>query len=208
MLLDDSSTAAGTEVRDLPIRVYEETVQVAQEKATAELVKAHFTISADEAERITMIHCAKVIESDRSSSSSSSSLLSNHGTLIKAIQSLQSRLTVILKYVKSVERGELAADQGILRDLKAVIQRLPVMDQTSARHALHSELNDALLTSMLSSVTRSSSSLSDLNSRFLISHQANKRERHAGLAGMPMGMGEHDGILNRVMGGISGFQFF
>jgi len=94
-----------------------------------ELVKAHFTISADEAERITMIHCAKVIESDRSSSSSSSSLLSNHATLIKAIQSLQSRLTVIVNYVKSVERGELAADQGILRDLKAVIQRLPVMDR-------------------------------------------------------------------------------
>jgi len=43
-----------------------------------------------------------------------------------AIKMLLSRLTIVIEYVKAVDEGELAFNHAIMRDVKALVDRLPV----------------------------------------------------------------------------------
>ncbi len=50
--------------RALPLAMYEERTHVVADHTTSEFVRTDFTVQADEAERITVTHCAKVVNQE------------------------------------------------------------------------------------------------------------------------------------------------
>jgi hypothetical protein len=59
---------AGPGMRDLPLTVYEEAIHVVNDQTTSEFVKTAYVVQADEAERITVTYCAKVVNQEESGS--------------------------------------------------------------------------------------------------------------------------------------------
>lgn len=70
LLMDPSSAAAGGReaLRELPLTVYEEVIHVVGDKTTSEFVKMPYVLQTDEAERITVTYCAKVVNQEESGS--------------------------------------------------------------------------------------------------------------------------------------------
>jgi len=164
--------------RDLPLQVFEEAVRIVGDKRTTDFVKSSFRLTSDEAERVTVVHCARVITGDEGKEQSA--VTTPYTTLKKAITSLNERLRILLRFLEDVQKGKVKADQKTLRRIKALCQRLPTMDTQSFRDDFFSEYNDALLVTYLASVTKSQSQLSTLVENFNLT---------AGGAAMGLGMG-------------------
>lgn len=49
--------------------------------------------------------------------------------MMKAVQSLNDRLSVLHRYLSDVQRGVIRGDPQTLRDIKGLCQRLPVMQK-------------------------------------------------------------------------------
>jgi len=164
--------------RDLPLQVFEEAVKIVGDKRTTEFVKSSFRLTSDEAERVTVVHCARVITGDEGKEQSA--VTTPYTTLKKAITSLNERLRILQRFLEDVQKGKVKADQKTLRRIKGLCQRLPTMDTQSFRDDFFSEYNDALLVTYLASVTKSQSHLSSLVENFNLT---------AGGAAMGLGMG-------------------
>jgi len=164
--------------RDLPLQVFEEAVRIVGDKRTTDFVKSSFRLTSDEAERVTVVHCARVITGDEGKEQSA--VTTPYTTLKKAITSLNERLRILHRFLEDVQKGKVKADQKTLRRIKALCQRLPTMDTQSFRDDFFSEYNDALLVTYLASVTKSQSQLSTLVENFNLT---------AGGAAMGLGMG-------------------
>lgn len=54
--------------RDLPLTMYEERTHVVGDQASSEFVKTEYTVQADEAERITVSYCARVVSQEEAGS--------------------------------------------------------------------------------------------------------------------------------------------
>ncbi|CAB4054126.1 COPS6 [Lepeophtheirus salmonis] len=90
---------------DLPVNMYESLFDLVGGHGML-FVKLSFTLATEEAERIGLDHVALVQHS--------------------AIKMLASRVKVILEYVKAVQSGELPHNHEILREAKALADRLPL----------------------------------------------------------------------------------
>ena len=66
VLMNPSLVSDG--MRDLPLTIYEEVIHVVNDKTTSEFVKTAYVVQADEAERITVTYCAKVVNQEESGS--------------------------------------------------------------------------------------------------------------------------------------------
>jgi hypothetical protein len=64
LLMDPTSNNGKT----LPLTLYEERTHVVGDHTTSEFVRAEYTVQADEAERITVTHCAKVVNQEETGS--------------------------------------------------------------------------------------------------------------------------------------------
>jgi COP9 signalosome complex subunit 6 len=213
-------TQAGAGMRDLPLVVYEETIHVVNDKTTSEFVPTKYVVQADEAERITVTFCAKVVNQEESGSA----VIAHYTTMIKSVQSLRDRIAVLHQFLCDVRSGKVDinknGDQQILREIKGLCLRLPVMNQDKFRSDLlavsrtpHSialpdanlpltlpllcglqEYNDALLVTYLSSMTKGTQLLSDVQEKFQVVHRDDtaghySAERRRG------GMTDDDGMM-------------
>jgi COP9 signalosome complex subunit 6 len=149
--------------RELPVSVYIEEVHVDKGNTTNALVRTKFEISADEAERITAVHCAKVVGGG---DQTGSVLLPHFSTLSKAIGQLNSRVTVLHKFLLDVQSGKQKPDQKILREIKGLCHRLPTMDSPQFTDDFLGEYNDALLVTYLSSLTKGTHMIGDVVEKF------------------------------------------
>lgn len=175
--------------RDLPLVVYEEAVHIAGDKRTTEFVKSLFKLTSDEAERVTVVHCARVITGDEGKEQSA--VMTPYTTLKKAMSSLSERLKILHRFLEDVQKGKIKPEQKVLRRVKALCNRLPTMDTAAFRDDFFSEFNDALLVTYLASITKSQSMLTDLVDKF---------NTTAGAGGI--GFGRSRGPA--AMGGLSG----
>lgn len=137
--------------RELPCAIYVEEVKVIHEKTTNELVKCQFEIFSDEGERITAVHCAKVVTG---AVKGQSAVTTQSGSLTKAVSMLDERLTVLNNFLKDTADGKVKKDHAILRELKGMCNRLPTMDSLEFKEDMLTEYNDALLITYLSSITK------------------------------------------------------
>ncbi len=170
MLLDP---AIDPSHRELPLKVFEETIQVHGEKSSMDFARAKYTIQADEGERITVLHCAKL----GNKKEGESEIVPHYSAFQRSIKSLNERIVVLITYLEAVETGQVEADQTILREIKAICHRLPVASAASSAFQidLKQEMNEALLITYLASITKSVAELSGVNQRFTSQINENKK---------------------------------
>jgi COP9 signalosome complex subunit 6 len=178
MLLDDNAPA---DAKELPIQILQETISVVENKAVTEFISCAYEVSPDEAERITAVHCAKVITGE-----TVGSVVTNHyETLGKAIEVLNTRVGVLVQILKDVEAGKMNMDHKLLRNIKALVQRLPVMSSSEFKSDLLSEYNDDLLVVYLASITKGTHLASEVVDKFQYVDRKGRGGHSAG--GMMMG---------------------
>jgi len=157
--------------RDLPVLVYEEVVHVSGDKITQEFLPTAFKIESEEAERVTAVHCAKVITDVESGSVVSS----HYSTLIKAINNLNARIRTIHNFLKDVSQGKIEVDHKILRQIKGMCNRLPTMSSTDFKEDLIGEYNEALLVTYLATVTKSTNMVNEVVDKFNVAFAKQSR---------------------------------
>lgn len=137
--------------RELPCAIYVEEVKVVEERTISELVKCNFQIFSDEAERITAVHCAKVVTG---AAQGESAVVTQSNSLGRAVSMLDERLTVLNTFLQDTASGKIQKDHAILRQLKGMCNQLPTMDSLEFKEDMLTEYNDALLITYLSSITK------------------------------------------------------
>jgi len=159
--------------RELPVSVYEEVVHITTEKTSTEFVATAFRIESEDAERVTAVHCAKVITNVEAGSVVSPHYL----TLTKAIANLNSRVKILHQFLKDVAQGNAEVDHKILRQIKGMCNRLPTMSSLEFKEDLFSEYNDALLVTYLSSITKSTQLVNEVVDKFNLTFTNPSRRR-------------------------------
>jgi len=200
MLMDNNAPETS---RELPIYLYEEQVQVASDgTASFNFGLTPYAIDADEAERITVVHCARAGDADEGSS-----VRSHYTTLVKAVKMLHERISVIHQYLVDVEQRDAGTpiDHGILRSIKGLTSLLPTMDSQEFSEDFLNEYNDALLLTYLSSVTKGCNVVNDIVDKFNLTYSSS-RIGHGGRGGMH-GSGMHGpmgAVASNLLGNIIG----
>lgn len=151
------------DARELPLSLYIETIQVVQDKTITKFEKTPFEISADEAERITAVHCAKV---GVGHAKGESALVPHLNTLSKSIGMLNTRVAVLHKFLADTQSGKIKHDHKILRDLKGMCNRLPTMESPEFNDDFLNEYNDALLVTYLASITKGTHLVGEVVQKF------------------------------------------
>lgn len=189
---------------DLPITMYESVIDLVNGEATMLFVELSYTLATEEAERIGVDHVARMASGDSSESSQGkqhSKFLDfivnqfiSHPIVAEQLQAqhsavkmLASRVKIILEYVKAMERGEVPKSHEILREAKALTNRLPVLNSnyfqgeyytviTSFNFIKHrlinfhllQQYNDVLLQTYLASITKACHDLHQFVTKFNI----------------------------------------
>jgi len=162
------------DARELPVSIYVELVHIIGDKTTNEFVATTFKIESEEAERVTAVHCAKVITNVETGSV----VTPHYSSLMKAIATLNSRVTILHTFLRDVASGKFEAyDHKLLRSIKGLCNRLPTMDSDEFKQDLLSEYNDALLVTYLASVTKSTALVNELIEKFNTTMTSSRRSR-------------------------------
>jgi COP9 signalosome complex subunit 6 len=172
-LLMDETVAE--DAKELPIHAYYERVHVTQANKTVnEFVEVPFRITPDEAERVTVVHCAKV---QQTGSENDSAVVPHLGSLTQAITNLQLRLGVVTEYLQAVHKGQLPKDHAILRQVKGLCSRLPTMNSDEFKQNFLKDYNDNLLVTYLAHVTKGNAAVANVVHKCNHAHAVS---RHSG----------------------------
>merc|ERR1740128_173659 len=153
---------------ELPVPLYESVIdmmggQAGPATARMLLVKLPYTLATEEAERIGLDHVAKIsANTDSDTSRAADTLQAQHS----AIKMLASRVRLVLEYVKAVERGELEHNHEVMRQVRALSHRLPVLESDRFRPEFYTQCNDVALITLLGTVMKSANNLNQFVNMF------------------------------------------
>ena len=101
-------------------------------------VKLPYSLATEEAERIGLDHVARISStSENGAGRAVDQLQAQHS----AIKMLASRVRLVLEYVRAVERGELEHNHEIMRQVRALSHRLPVLESERFRPEFFNNVN-------------------------------------------------------------------
>lgn len=148
---------------DLPVALYESVIDMINCSARMLFVKLPYTLATEEAERIGLDHVARIAGSnDQTTSKAGDHLLAQHS----AIKMLASRVRLVLEYVKAVDRGELEHNHEIMRQIRALSHRLPVLESGRFKPEFYTQCNDVALMALLGTVMKSANNLNQFVNKF------------------------------------------
>lgn len=149
------------ESTELPIYTFERVlVKTGEgEGREAKFAPCPCALVSDEAERVTVVHCARTVTGDESTASA---LARPYQSSAKALGNLNDRLRIIIAFLSEVEEGKIKPEQRVLRQVKALCNRLPTMDSPLFRGDFYSEYNDALLLTLVAAMTKTQVELAAL----------------------------------------------
>ena len=75
---------------------------------------------------------------------------------------LAARVRVLHDYVSAVSAGTLPHDHALLRDIAALLRQLPAVDPAGFERQYLTEVNDTLLMSYLTAMTKGTAQVGDL----------------------------------------------
>jgi len=101
------------------------------ESGTDAFVKVPFKVESDDAERVTLDYCAKVVQEVEEGNVSQVATPFVHTN--KALDSLEARVKVIVQYLSDVKSGEKTPNQQLLREIRGLCNRLPATNSESFR---------------------------------------------------------------------------
>lgn len=145
--------------KELPLALYESEIHSIDGVQQSVFVAADYTIQTSEAERIGVNQVARVLPSGNDSGSDQ--LSAHYSSLHAAIKMLTSRIAALHKILSQMSTGDIPVDHGLLREASSLLSRLPAVSSSSFNQEYATEFNDALMTVMLSSITKTSNSLLD-----------------------------------------------
>ena len=182
--------------RDLPLTLYEETIHVLSSSTASEFSRIPFTVHADEAERITSFHCAKLSQLPPNTSH----VIPHFSTLHNAVSSLHERLLLIHRFLADTHAGRIPINHAVMREVKALIHRLPVGDGEGGQSsvALMGEYSDSLLMVELGLMTKLMEDMAELNERFGVVRSGMAEGKQA--AGQQRGKRGASGLMNDLLG--------
>jgi len=155
--------APGAASTDLPVSLYESVIDMVNLQARMLFVKLPYTLATEEAERIGLDHVARIVSStDGGESRAADHLMAQHS----AIKMLASRVRLVLEYVRAVEKGELPHNHEIMRQIRALSHRLPVLEPGRFRPEFYTQCNDVALMALLGSVMKSANNLNQFVNKF------------------------------------------
>ncbi|BFF92415.1 COP9 signalosome complex subunit 6 [Drosophila madeirensis] len=138
-------------VDQLPLKLYESLIDLVDGEATMLFVPLTYTLATEEAERIGVDHVARMTSNE----SGEKSVVAEHLVAQdSAIKMLNTRIKIVLQYIKDVEAGKLKANQEILREAYALCHRLPVMQVPAFQEEFYTQCNDVGLISYLGTLTK------------------------------------------------------
>ncbi|XP_037822899.1 COP9 signalosome complex subunit 6 [Lucilia sericata] len=150
-------------VDQLPLKLYESVIDIVRSEATMLFVPLTYTLATEEAERIGVDHVARMSTND----TGEKSYVAEHLVAQEsAIKMLNTRIKIVLKYIKDVEAGKLAANQEILREIYALSHRLPVMQGGAFQEEFYTQCNDVGLISYLGSMTKGCNDMNHFVNKF------------------------------------------
>ncbi|KAG8969134.1 hypothetical protein FRC03_004449 [Tulasnella sp. 419] len=193
LVLSPASTPEQKEAQILPFKAYEPVVEIKERKQRTVYVEAAWNVETGEAERIAVDWTAKGGEGG-------SSLASHLQTQRAAIKMLHDRIVVLVEYVTALIAGQAKPDHDILRSLSALVASIPASQNKYFREEFETEEADVLLTSYLSSLTKTQSTLSDIVDKYLTTIDT------SGPGGRMKRRQETFGPGMRGMRGMSGFD--
>lgn len=164
--------------KDLPISVYESELHVIDGATSLIFVKASYTIETVEAERISVDHVAHIKPSD--GSSAATQLAAHLTSMHSAIKMLNSRIRVLHHLLVSIQKGEVAYEHSLLRQVASLVRRLPAIESRKFQDDFLMEYNDTLLMTYLAAITKCSSSINELVDKF---NTAYDKQGRSGLRG-------------------------
>jgi len=148
---------------ELPVCLYESVIDMIGGNARMLFVKLPYTLATEEAERIGLDHVARISTStDSDTSRAQDTLMAQHS----AIKMLASRVKLVLEYVRAVERGELEHNHEIMRQIRALSHRLPVLESDRFRPEFYTQCNDVALITLLGTVMKSANNLNQFVNMF------------------------------------------
>ena len=158
----------GAHHSDLPVVIYESIIDLVGGKARMLFVKLKYKLATEEAERIGLDHVARISGgSDEKMSKVAEHVVVQHS----AIKMLASRVRLILDYVKAVESGQLPHNHDIMREVKALADRLPVLENEQFTPEFYTQCNDGALLTYLGTIMKSCNNLNQFINKFNVMYQ-------------------------------------
>lgn len=119
------STQFSTDVKDLPLHVFESTVQVQADGGNQiTWARVNFNIETDESERISIDHVNRL----DTGSTDQSAVVPHLASLYNAVTMLNDRVKAVVKYLEGVKQGQIEVDYKLLRHINSLSNRLPAID--------------------------------------------------------------------------------
>ncbi|KAH8420848.1 hypothetical protein KR222_006782 [Zaprionus bogoriensis] len=150
-------------VDQLPVKLFESLIDLVDGEATMLFVPLTYTLATEEAERIGVDHVARMTTNE----SGEKSVVAEHLVAQdSAIKMLNTRIKIVLQYIKDVEAGKLKANQEILREAYALCHRLPIMQVPAFQEELYTQCNDVGLISYLGTLTKGCNDMHQFVNKF------------------------------------------
>uniref|UniRef100_A0A2M4ATQ6 COP9 signalosome complex subunit 6 n=2 Tax=Anopheles triannulatus TaxID=58253 RepID=A0A2M4ATQ6_9DIPT len=150
-------------MNQLPISVYESVIDIVQGDAMMLFVPLSYTLATEEAERIGVDHVARMSTNE---SDENSTVVEHLLAQYSAIKMLNSRVKIVLAYIKAVESGQLEPNQEILRMAYSLSRRLPVVQNPAFKEEFYTQSNDVGLITYLGALTKVSNDMNQLVNKF------------------------------------------
>eukprot|EP00303_Exanthemachrysis_gayraliae_P008677 CAMPEP_0206006886 /NCGR_PEP_ID=MMETSP1464-20131121/5435_1 /ASSEMBLY_ACC=CAM_ASM_001124 /TAXON_ID=119497 /ORGANISM="Exanthemachrysis gayraliae, Strain RCC1523" /LENGTH=285 /DNA_ID=CAMNT_0053380373 /DNA_START=25 /DNA_END=882 /DNA_ORIENTATION=+ len=162
--------------QDLPIVIYESVMHIVNDNPTMQLEEASYKIHSIDSERISVDHVANI--SSTGDGPEGAALVSHLHGQRSAVKMLSDRIQVVQAYLVAVQRGDIPADQAVLRQINGLCNSLP----TAAASGKFSEdflrdYVDTLMVTFLTSVTQSTGTINDVIDKFHMAYERYARRR-------------------------------
>ncbi len=87
-------------------------------------------------------------------------------SILSSLNTLGKKVDVIVDYLEGVQTGRLMADQSLIRKAAKICQMLPAIDSDQFSQKFSEEINDSLMVTYLSAVTRTLHGLSQTTDHY------------------------------------------
>jgi len=178
LVLHPTSSEQQRDTGSLPFKAFEPTVEIRDRKSRTVYIEAPYKIETGEAERI-------AVDSTAKGGAGSGSLTSHLQTQRAAVKMLHDRILTLVEYVTNCLAGTAAKNHEVLRSLAALVASLPASENKYFREEFDTEQADVLLTTYLSTLTKSQKIMNELVDKHLVMTD-NGREPQ-GMPGGPRG---------------------
>jgi len=156
-------------LNNIPLSMYESIIDIVGGEARMLFIKLSYELATEDSERIGLDHVARISSTNETNQSKvSENLMVQHS----AIKMLASRIDIILEYVRAVEKGELPFNHEILREAKALADRLPILESNERfTPEFYTQCNDVALMTLMGTIHKSCNDLVQFVNKFNVLHQ-------------------------------------